>query len=414
MSCYIHIFDKTPVQLWGLSSSQRIRRELEWELSSLKGKDSALVSAGTIEFVDDLQQVPADGEVVLFRGDYLYDVRIITNLIGAANTLLQVSEDGAGVTVAAHTGAATAARVLEHIRGNDRELPGKFNIKTPESLVPQTQIRLKKAHAAFVLPITKENSRDLERHLFKTAYKGITDLVTKWVWPAPARWVTRLCVRLGLRPNHVTALSWVLAIQAGLLFYQGEFVAGLLTGWLMTFLDTVDGKLARVTVTSSKFGHYFDHIIDLVHPPLWYIMWGLGLSNGQIDSLGFPMNTLFYLILIGYIAGRLVEGSFQLFLGRFGIFCWQPLDAYFRLITARRNPNMLFLTLSYLIGRPDLGLLAVVFWTVTTSIFLLIRLGTAGYVRSSQGPLKSWLSDADQPMYDKSLAVRLFTKHITS
>ena len=74
---------------------------------------------------------------------------------------------------------------------------------------------------------------------------------------------------------------------------------------------------------------------------------------------------------------------------------------------------MLFLTLSYLIGRPDLGLLAVVFWTVTTSIFLLIRLGTAGYVRSSQGPLKSWLSDADQPMYDKSLAVRLFTKHTT-
>jgi phosphatidylglycerophosphate synthase len=176
--------------------------------------------------------------------------------------------------------------------------------------------------------------------------------------------------------------------------------------------DTVDGKLARVTVTSSKFGHYFDHIIDLVHPPIWYILWGRGLSNGQVDSLGFPLNTLFYLILIGYVAGRFVEGAFQLFLGKFGIFCWQPLDAYFRLITARRNRNMIFLTLSYLSGRPDLGLLAVVFWTLATSIFLLIRLITAGYVRSIQGPLKSWLSDADQPKYDKSLAVRLFTKHI--
>jgi hypothetical protein len=74
---------------------------------------------------------------------------------------------------------------------------------------------------------------------------------------------------------------------------------------------------------------------------------------------------------------------------------------------------MLFLTLSYLIGRPDLGLLAVVFWTVATSIFLVIRLVMAGYVSSIKGSLKSWLSDADQPMYEKSLAVRLFTKHFT-
>jgi hypothetical protein len=74
---------------------------------------------------------------------------------------------------------------------------------------------------------------------------------------------------------------------------------------------------------------------------------------------------------------------------------------------------MIFLTLSFLMGRPDLGLLAVVFWTVASTIFLLLRLMLAGYVRFSQGPLKSWLSDADQPMYDKSLAVRLFTRHIT-
>ena len=91
MSCYILVFDETPVQLWGLSSSQRIRRELEWELSSRKEKDSGLASNGIIEFVDDLEQVPPEADVVLFRGDYLYDVRIITNLTDAADTLLQVN-----------------------------------------------------------------------------------------------------------------------------------------------------------------------------------------------------------------------------------------------------------------------------------------------------------------------------------
>jgi len=410
MSCYIHIIDETPVQLWGLSSSQRIRRELEWELSSLKGKDSAIVSAGPIEFVDDLQQVPADGEVILFRGDYLYDVRIITNLIGAANTLLQVSEDGAGVTVAAHTGAATAAQVLEHIRGNDQELPGKFNIETPDTLVPQTQIRLKKAHAAFVLPINKENSRDLERHLFKTAYKGITDLVTKWVWPTPACWVTRLCVRVGLRPNHVTALSWVLAILAGLLFYQGELVAGLLTGWLMTFLDTVDGKLARVTVTSSPLGNYFDHILDLLHPPFWYLAWGLGLATFDPALLNVDLNTMVTLIFVGYITGRLMEGIFSTWIARFGFYSWRPIDSINRLITARRNPCLIILTVSLLPGRPDLGLEAVTLWTLASSLFLLVRLVMGIYSRVTSGPLQSWLTKIDPNRSDQSRMARWFTQ----
>ena len=42
----------------------------------------------------------------------------------------------------------------------------------------------------------------------------------------------------------------------------------------MTFLDTVDGKLARVTLTSSPFGNVLDHSLDLIHPPFWYWAWG--------------------------------------------------------------------------------------------------------------------------------------------
>ena len=42
-------------------------------------------------------------------------------------------------------------------------------------------------------------------------------------------------------------------------------------------LDTVDGKLARCTITSSKIGEAIDHGIDLVHPPFWWWAWGVGL-----------------------------------------------------------------------------------------------------------------------------------------
>jgi phosphatidylglycerophosphate synthase len=408
MSCYIHVFDEPPVLLWGLSSSQRIRGELEWELSSLKRERSGTVPRPSIELVDDLEQLPAEAEVVLIRGDYLYDVRVITNLITAKDTLLQASSEGSSVAVAAHTGAAAAVRVREYIRGNNQDLPVTLKLETPDTLVPQTHTRLKKAHAAYVLPINKDNSRALEHHLFKTAYKGITDLVTKWVWPAPARWVTRLCVRLGLLPNHVTAFSWVLAVLAGLLFYQGEFVAGLICGWLMTFLDTVDGKLARVTVTSSPLGNYFDHILDLLHPPFWYLAWGVGLVSYQPVFLHIDLSTMIALIFVGYITGRVVEGVFS-WMAKFGIYSWRPVDSFNRLITARRNPCLILLTVSLLPGRPDLGLEAVTLWTLLSSLFLAVRLAMGVYSRATSGPLQSWLSEVDLTCPEQTLAVRWFT-----
>jgi phosphatidylglycerophosphate synthase len=274
------------------------------------------------------------------------------------------------------------------------------------------QERLRKFEPPFVLPITPRDQGILERRLFDWSYKGVTDLVTKWAWPHPARWVVGWCVRFGLRPNHVTVVGLILVFLASILFAYGRYGWGLLAGWLMTFLDTVDGKLARVTVTSSRFGHYFDHIIDIVHPPIWYICWGLGLEAYDPGVLGLSLGALFWLIMAGYVAGRLVEATFTAGLGRFGIFCWRPVDSYFRLITARRNPCMILLTGCTLFGRPDLGLMAVASWTVLTSIFLLIRLTMAFLARIRQGALRSWLKDADQQFYNGSLALRLFTRRI--
>jgi phosphatidylglycerophosphate synthase len=399
MSIYIYFWHQSPVQIWGLTSQQRVEKVL-------KGITHSLTSKKFDNLLDS-------DSVLILRADYLFDDRLVKYLAATPNITLQLNGKHQEITVAAHVPARYAQQALNIMEGKAAadSLPDIQN-QSLATISISFQEKLLKFEPPFVLPITAERKLQLEQRLFDWSYKGITDLVTKWVWPRPASWVVRHCVRLHIRPNHVTLVGLLLAICAGIFFVYGLYGLGLLAGWLMTFLDTVDGKLARVTVTSSKFGHYFDHIIDLAHPPIWYILWGLGLSNGQINNLGLPLNILLYLVLIGYIAGRLVEGSFQLFLGRFGIFCWQPIDSYFRLVTARRNPNMIFLTLSYLIGRPDLGLLAVVFWTVITSIFLFIRLLTAVYVRSTQGLLKSWLSDADQPEYEKSLAVRWFTKHL--
>jgi len=287
-------------------------------------------------------------------------------------------------------------------------MPG-VRTETLETLSISFQQRLLKFEPPFVLPITPEAKRFLERRLFDWSYKGVTDLVTKWVWPRPAQWVVGQCVRFGLRPNHVTIIGLLLVILAGILFAYGWYGWGLLAGWLMTFLDTVDGKLARVTVTSSKFGHYFDHLIDLIHPPIWYILWGLGLEVSRFHFMGLSINAVFWLIVVGYAGGRLVEGIFLARLGKFGIFCWRPIDSYFRLITARRNPCLILLTVSTLLGHPEWGLIGVAIWTMVTSIFLLGRLLMALIRRQTAGSVRSWFLDVDQTKQKQPLAVRLFT-----
>ncbi len=110
--------------------------------------------------------------------------------------------------------------------------------------------------------------------------------------------------------------------------------------------------------------------------------------------MGLSLEQMNWAIIIAYVSGRVVEGLFPL-LGNCEIFTWRPIDAWFRLVTARRNPCMILLTLSVLAGRPDWGFIAVTFWTVLTTVILNLRLAYAAVIRLRHGPLSSWLSDDD-------------------
>ena len=88
---------------------------------------------------------------------------------------------------------------------------------------------------------------------------------------------------------------------------------------------------------------------------------------------------------------RVIEGAF-IALFRIHIHVWRRFDSLFRLITARRNPNMIILIFALLVRRPDVGLKLVALWTVLCLIFHAVRLAQATE-RSARGqPVVSWLS----------------------
>ena len=395
MSKYWHVIHNSEVRLWNLSSEDRLKR--------------VLGGLGFEYFIQDIQSLPASGSILFVRGDYLFDERVLQVLSQEQNAVFRMTCNGRQIPVAAHVPVAMASVVLDALKDEQLSLLHECRVMGLDDLSNGFSKTLKKSKAPFVLPIRPDNRERLEEQLFSGSYKGVTDLVTKFFWPVPAKWITHLCANHGIRPNHVTGLSLVLAIAAGVLFWEGQLWWGLFLGWLMTFLDTVDGKLARVTITSSWWGNIFDHGIDLIHPPLWYWAWGMGVAHFSPELLGLPLGTVITVIFIGYIAGRLVEGLWHLTIGGFGIFLWRPFDSYFRLVTARRNPSLIILTLSLLLGRPDTGLEIVAAWTVVSTVILLLRLMMGMREKGKVGTLKSWLTEIDPGKDRDSLAVRVFT-----
>ena len=361
-----------PLRLWGLSSRQRLERQLR--------------AAGFTDITTLPQAAASAARVVLVQAAYLFEQRTITALAKQDNSMLECPLDG-GLAGAACSGAR-AVEFAAALASSSAPRPLDARLVRPAEL-EQYDDHLRRVEPPLLEPMRADRREALESLLYGNAYKGITDLVTKWLWPRPARYVVGWCAKAGISPNRVTLTGLVLVIAAGWLFAHGAFASGLACGWVMTLLDTVDGKLARVTVQSSKVGHWLDHGIDIVHPPLWYLLWATGLGT-TLDPA--TQHLMMQLIVGGYLAGRGLEALFHA-LGSCSLFAWRPFDAYFRLVTARRNPCLIILSIALLCGHADWALYGVAWWTAASSALMALRLVYALSERLRHGPLRSWLTD---------------------
>ncbi|MFC3695139.1 CDP-alcohol phosphatidyltransferase family protein [Chenggangzhangella methanolivorans] len=364
------LIGQSTVQIWGMSSAERLTRQL-----ARAGVKDVRVSAEGLENV---------GSVVILRIDFAYDQRLIDALATRPGATLVAG----GVAIA----SAVAGRDAQAASGvlASGEAPVGTEILDSEGLAGSYNRKLRKREIAFVIPLNSQSVKDVEARSFAGSYKGVTDFVTKYWWPAPAKAVTKWCAVRRITPNQVTYLGLLLMFVALGMFWEGWYLLGLIPAWIMTFLDTVDGKLARVTMTSSKFGDILDHGIDLIHPPFWWIAWIIGL-----EKAGMPVahpELLVWIIVGGYVVQRLFEGAFIRLWG-FHMHVWRPFDSFFRLITARRNPNLVILTAFTLIGRPDWGMILVCAWIVLSLVVHLFQLVQAA-VESRSRTLVSWLDAA--------------------
>jgi phosphatidylglycerophosphate synthase len=319
-----------------------------------------------------LSEAP-DSSWLVLDGDAIVDGRLLSQLPGIAGNLFFAGSEG-----------DERSAILRLEAGTRLDAPAATNVSSlAEALAASGVARpmrreefdgyivnLRRDLEPYLFPVRNDAARQrIERFLFWSNYKGSTDFMTKYVWP-PLVWaMVRPLARWGVHPNWVTGISIVATLAAIPLWMEGWWATGFFLAYLMSLLDSVDGKLARLTFSYSGLGNVLDHGLDLVHPPFWYLGWAWGLSAGDAESAVVRASVWMFWL---YVADRLCAPIFKARTGR-SIHGYLPIDVKLRTFISRRNVNLPFFTAAIAIDaiRPGPG------WELSTAVFFTMVLWQA-------------------------------------
>jgi phosphatidylglycerophosphate synthase len=385
--------------LFGLAPIERLRRSAakasEGALVVLSGPGAsssswpgAEVDADAAPLGARLRRALAAGrDLVAVDGANVIDPRLIGFLLRSARPVLASRGEGAGRAVALRLESAQADAIpadATDLRAVADALVAAGRIApVDEQAFPAYVDKLRRSLPYWLHAVSDAATRKrLERQMFWENYKGSTDLLTRWVYP-PIVWpLVLLCTRLRIHPNVITVVSIAFTVAAVPPFAEGHWLLGFFCAYAMSVLDSVDGKVARLTLTDSKIGNLLDHGIDQVHPPFWYFAWAWGLGARTPSD---PLYQAAILLIVFYLADRLVLAAAKRRLG-FALHAATKLDGQVRSYIARRNITMTIMAFALLLGQGAAGFWIVTAWQGLTFAWHAARTIWLGFISRSARP----------------------------
>ena len=104
--------------------------------------------------------------------------------------------------------------------------------------------------------------------------------------------VAKLLSKLGISPNQVTVLAFIISLISAYFISQNALIVGIIIWWFSRILDGLDGVLARHAGKSSSFGSFLDISLDML--AYSFIIIGFSISFSQLNSL-------WLFVLVGYV-----------------------------------------------------------------------------------------------------------------
>jgi CDP-L-myo-inositol myo-inositolphosphotransferase len=131
---------------------------------------------------------------------------------------------------------------------------------------------------------TPEALRHAEKILFNSVKKNTDGFVSRHFNRRISIALTRVFLKVGLSANQVTFLVTVVGLLSGYFIASGRYVEVAIGGLLFqlaSILDGCDGEIAKLKLSSSRFGEWLDTISD----NLTYLVFLVGVSMGAHRQL---------------------------------------------------------------------------------------------------------------------------------
>ena len=105
-----------------------------------------------------------------------------------------------------------------------------------------------------------------------------------------------ICLKLGMTPNFLTAVSLVCAVISGAYFWSGQLLWGVFWMLMTSLTDMLDGSTARAGNLGTVFGGILDHVSDRYGE--FFILAGITLS--KVVHPGWGLFAMFGMVIASY------------------------------------------------------------------------------------------------------------------
>ena len=207
----------------------------------------------------------------------------------------------------------------------------------------------------------------------------IDDAVSLLLWREPARRLAGASIDTRL----LAGAALVAGVLAFFLFWRGWFAPGLAAAAVfLVFARAWDLRAPR---------QGWREVVAAVIPLLWGWAWWHGLGDW-----GRPLAPLYGIMVLwaavgGATADLAIARLFGRRFSRLPLAAWQRFDTRFALVAGGASINLAILALSLAASRPDAGLVAVAWWTITTMFVHGVRVAQASEQAARGTAIKSWL-----------------------
>ena len=186
------------------------------------------------------------------------------------------------------------------------------------------------------------------------------DLPARYFDPVFENMLVRRLAPTAITANQVSAVTTVLGFVVCALYTVGWLRVGVVLAIFVEVLDGVDGKLARVTRTTSRMGEY-EHVFDFFYENSWYLGLGRFLSRH-----GFPFAWTAALLMVAFDLTDNIVYAVMDKMGR-SLDNASPFLARFRLVAGRRNIYTWLFLLGFFLGEPAYAFYLGIAWAGITA-----------------------------------------------